>query len=85
MLFGMSTIFWQRSHDPVVNIFRDSCFKIGQFQPSVAYKSVAYKKSVSQRGTLTVGATGANPPSEFSGEGRGDMSEFFRGGGRRAK
>ena len=44
MLFGTSTIFWQRSHGPVVNIFRDSCFKIGQFQPSVAYKSVAYKK-----------------------------------------
>ena len=49
MLFGTSTIFWQRSHGPVVNIFRDSCFKIGQFQPSVAYKSVAYKKKRVER------------------------------------
>ena len=44
MLFGMSTIILKWSHSPDLIIFRYSCFKIGQSEPRVAYKSVAYKK-----------------------------------------
>ena len=44
MLFGLNAIFLHKSRGSVVNIFRDSYFKLGHFQPSVAYKSVAYKK-----------------------------------------
>ena len=44
MLFRLSTFFLHKSHSSVLNISRDFCSKIGKFQPSVAYKSVAYKK-----------------------------------------
>ena len=44
MLFGMSAIILKWSHSPDLIIFRYSCFKIGQSQPPVAYKSVAYKR-----------------------------------------
>ena len=43
MLFGMSTIISKWSHSPDLIIFRYSCFKIGQSEPRVAYKSVANK------------------------------------------
>ena len=46
MLFGMNTIILKLSHSPDLIIFRFSCFKIGQSQPRVAYKSVADKRSV---------------------------------------
>ena len=45
MLFGMSSIILKWSHSPDLNIFRFSCFKIGQSEPRVAYESVAYKKA----------------------------------------
>ena len=41
---GMSTIILKWSHSPDLIIFRYSCFKIGQSEPHVAYKSLAYKK-----------------------------------------
>ena len=44
MLFGMSTIILKWSHSPDIILFRYSCFKIGQSEPRVAYKSVANKK-----------------------------------------
>ena len=44
MLFGMSTIFLKWSHSSDLIIFRYSCFKIGQSEPRVAYKSIAYKE-----------------------------------------
>ena len=44
MLFGLSTIISHKSHSSVLNICQNSCFKIGQFQQCVAYKSVAHKK-----------------------------------------
>ena len=43
MLFWKSKIIWKRSWSLVLSIFRNLWFKVGQFQPSVAYKSVAYK------------------------------------------
>ena len=47
MLFGTSPIIWDSSPTPLRNIFRDLPFTEAKFQPSVAYKSVAYKiKSV---------------------------------------
>ena len=42
----MSAIILKWSHCPDLIIFQYSCFKIGQSEPRVAYKSVAYKKSV---------------------------------------
>ena len=44
IVFGMSTTILKWSHGPDLNIFWFSCFKIGQCQPRVAYKSVAYKR-----------------------------------------
>ena len=44
MLLGMCTIILKWSHSPDLIIFRYSCFKTGQSEPRVAYKSVAYKK-----------------------------------------
>ena len=40
----MSTIILKWSHSPDLIIFRYSCFKLGQSEPRVAYKSVAYKR-----------------------------------------
>ena len=44
MVLGMCTIILKCSHCPDLIIFRYSCFKIGQSEPRVAYKSVANKK-----------------------------------------
>ena len=44
MLFWMSVIIWHSRQAVVGFIFQDSCFKKGQFEPSVAYKSVTNKK-----------------------------------------
>ena len=44
MLFGMSSIILHRSRPLSCNIFQDLSFTQGKFQPSVAYKSVAYKR-----------------------------------------
>ena len=46
MLFGMSVIIWHCQQAMIGFIFLDLCFKKGEFEPSVAYKSVAYEKSV---------------------------------------
>ena len=35
-----SAIIWKRSWGLVLNIFRDLCFRIGQYQANVAYESV---------------------------------------------
>ena len=44
ILFRTSTIILQRNHSPVPNFFRYSSFKIGQSQPCVPYKSVAWER-----------------------------------------
>ena len=44
MLFGMSVIIWHSQQAILGFIFQNLCFKKGQFEPSVAYKSAAYKK-----------------------------------------
>ena len=46
MLVRKSKIIWQRSWSLVLNIYGDLCFRLGEFQASVAYKSVAHKKNV---------------------------------------
>ena len=44
MLFGTSVIIWHSQQAMVGFIFQDLCFRKWQFEPSVAYKSVADKK-----------------------------------------
>ena len=44
MLFGISVIIWHNQQAILGFIFQDLCFKMGQFEPTVAYKSVAYKE-----------------------------------------
>ena len=44
MLFGMSIIILHRSEVLIRNMFRDLSFTQAKFQPTVAYKTVAYKK-----------------------------------------
>ena len=56
MLFGMSTIILKWSHSPGLIVFRYSCFKIGQSEPRVAYKSVANKKKACNQ-LLVLGKT----------------------------
>ena len=45
MLLGMSTIILKWSQRSDLIVFRYSCFDIGQSEPRVAYKSVAYEKT----------------------------------------
>ena len=42
----MIAIIWHRQQVMVDLIFQDLSFPEGQFEPCVAYKSVAYEKSV---------------------------------------
>ena len=57
MLFWMSVIIWHSRQAMVGFTFQNLCFKKVQFEPSVAYKSVAIKKKRVNSNSRKKGAT----------------------------